>query len=44
MCDVRDSWQDPLAIGICIVGFIVAGALVYNDRRGSLDVAQSSSA
>jgi type IV secretory pathway VirB2 component (pilin) len=36
VCAVRDSWQDPLAFGIGIVGFLVAGILGYVDHRGNL--------
>jgi hypothetical protein len=36
VCAERDAWQDPLALGIGVVGLLVAGALIYIDRRGIL--------
>lgn len=35
-CAERDAWQDPLAIGVGLVGLLVAGALIYIDRGGIL--------
>jgi uncharacterized membrane protein YphA (DoxX/SURF4 family) len=36
VCAERDARQDPLALGIGVVGLFVAGALIYIDRRGIL--------